>query len=152
MISFDLKCGNGHVFEAWFGSSADYDDQNARGLVTCPICADAHIGKALMAPAIRPGEGSTPADAKAMLARLARMQARLEQECDYVGDRFADEARRRHAQHAKGDEKGKVADSKAAPPKRGIIGRTSPGEARELLEEGIPIAPLPFRLRRDSDA
>lgn len=143
MIVFDLKCGLGHVFEAWFGSTEDYDSQRERGLVSCPICDDTQVEKALMAPAINvgssKGEYVSPADQKEMLAKLAQMQAKIEAECDDVGDRFAEEARRRH-------------ESPDDQDKRGIIGNASPVDVKELVEDGIPVMPLPFPLRRNSDA
>ena len=83
MIVFDLKCGAGHVFEAWFGSSADYDSQRERGLIACPLCGDAQVGKAVMAPNVAAkgnrgggGEGMPVAagpDAGEMKAVMAKM-------------------------------------------------------------------------------
>ena len=143
MIVFDLKCGLGHVFEAWFGSTEDYDAQRKRGLVSCPICDDTQVEKALMAPAINVGgnreAAPDPAEQKAMLAKLAEMQRKIEAECDDVGDRFAQEARRLHAAPEREN-------------KRGIIGNASAVDVRELVEEGIPVMPLPFRSRRNNDA
>lgn len=157
MIVFDLKCTTGHVFEAWFGSTDDYEGQKTKGLVSCPMCGDTDIGKAVMAPAVAPKgnqrpepravEGQVmpdaqphailPEQAKEMLAALAQLQAKVEESCDYVGDRFADEARAIH--HG---------ESEA----RGIYGVTSLEEAKALHEEGVPVAPLPFRPRRLTDA
>ena len=79
MIVFDLKCAAAHVFEAWFGSSADYDDQRARGLVQCPICGDGAVEKAVMAPNVAAKRNQqaevTPAAVKTALATLAKAQA-----------------------------------------------------------------------------
>jgi hypothetical protein len=141
MIAYDLKCGTGHVFEAWFGSSGDYDDQQARGLLACPLCDDRSVAKAVMAPAVG-AKGNQRGDAqredpKALLAKLAEMQAKLEAASDYVGDRFADEARAIHLGEAEA---------------RAIHGEATPDEARALADEGIPVAPLPFRTRRRADA
>jgi hypothetical protein len=139
VIIFDLRCApQGHVFEAWFGSSADYDDQQARGLVACPLCGSADIAKAPMAPAV-PAKGNAgkasglvsgaPAEMKAMLAAAAAMQKSLIEKSEAVGDRFADEARAIHLGEA---------DARA------IHGRATAAEAASLVEEGIPVAPLPF--------
>jgi hypothetical protein len=144
MIVFDLQCRARHVFEAWFGSSDDYDRQIARGLLACPICGDAHIGKAAMAPAVpvkgNRGGASLPAserseavEIKAELAALATFQAEIEANSDYVGDRFADEARAVHL--------GDV-------PARAIHGEATIAEAEALADEGITVRPLPFRAGR----
>ena len=138
MIVFDLRCGAGHVFEAWFGSTADYDAQQARGLLACPVCDDTAIGKAAMAPAV-PAKGnrgaaphSDPPDEKAMLAALARLQADIEARCENVGERFPDEARAVHYGDA---------------PARAIYGLATPADAAALAEEGIAVGRLPFKAR-----
>lgn len=131
MIVFDLKCTGGHVFEAWFGSSGDYQSQQARGLVSCPICGDAEVDKAPMAPAV-PAKGSSaprPAEVKQMLGALAQMQKKLVENSDWVGDRFATEARAIH-----------LGETEA----RQIHGRATRADADSLIEEGIPVAPLPL--------
>lgn len=133
MIVYDLKCGHDHRFEAWFGSAADYDAQLARGLVTCPMCNSSHIEKAVMAPAVAAKSNQSLSASQ----RLRALRAEVEASCDYVGDRFAEEARRRHSGDADG---------------RGIFGEATLGSALELLQEGIPVAPLPFRPRQTSDA
>ena len=69
MIVFDLRCGEGHVFEAWFGTGADFDDQSARGLVSCPVCGASDVVKAVMAPAVGAKSNRGFADAKALLLR-----------------------------------------------------------------------------------
>ena len=135
MIVFDLRCrGGGHVFEAWFASSDDYDAQAARGLVACPLCGDVEIEKALMAPRVgakanASGESSssgaiTPSDAagmKAMLAALARAQGKVLEKSTWVGRRFAEEARAIH--HGEAEEKP-------------IHGQATVAEARELARDG----------------
>lgn len=156
MIVFDLSCERGHVFEAWFGSSEDYEGQKARGLVSCPICNSANIDKAVMAPRIaRKGnqqtlpaltkagnavamanDGPTPQQAKAMLEALARGQAEMLKNSDWVGTRFADEARAMHV----GDRE-----------HRAIHGQATLDEARTLIEEGVPVGPLPFLVRPPSE-
>jgi hypothetical protein len=134
VIIFDLKCGaQGHVFEAWFRSSEDYEAQAARGLVCCPICGAADIDKAPMAPRVgakgnRAGD-APPEAVKAALAGMADAQKKLLEQSEHVGDRFPDEARAIH-----------LGESEA----RAIHGRASPADAASLRDEGIPIAPLPF--------
>jgi hypothetical protein len=139
MIIFDLKCAPlGHVFEAWFGSSDDYRAQRERGLVACPICGSAEVAKAPMAPAVgakgntqaAPGPSSAPPEqVKAMLAAAAAVQKQLLDSSEGVGDRFAEEARAIHLGEAEG---------------RSIHGRATRAEAESLVEDGVPIAPLPF--------
>jgi hypothetical protein len=137
MIVFDLRCEANHVFEAWFDSSAAYEAQKARGLVSCPACDSTDVEKALMAPAV--GPKSNQAGYQAQRARIAALRAEVEASCDYVGGNFAAVARARFA------------EGEDAPP-RGIYGETSLAEAASLLEEGIPVAPLPFRPRSAADA
>jgi len=143
MIVFDLSCGSGHVFEAWFGSSTDYEDQRARGLVACPICGVTEVDKAVMAPNVAPkgnsqpanlpvpmrGGAPAPAEMKAMLAALARAQAKILEGSEHVGSRFASEARAIHDGDA---------------PERPIHGEATVQEAKALIEEGVPVAPLPL--------
>lgn len=149
MIVFDLRCGGGHVFEAWFGSTGDYEGQRARGLVSCPMCGSGEVGKAVMAPAVgakgnqRPEPAPSPAnrpvpmqsgmpapaEMKAMLTALAKAQARALETSEHVGRRFAEEARAIHEGDA---------------PDRIIHGEATAAEARALVEDGVPVAPLPF--------
>lgn len=137
MIIFDLRCQPaGHVFEAWFGSSADYQDQQGRGLVSCPLCGAATVEKAPMAPAV-PRKGETaiiptpgapdPATVKQMLSTLAAMQRRMVAKSDWVGDRFADEARAIH-----------FGETGA----RSIHGSATRADAESLAEDGIAFVPL----------
>ena len=142
MIVFDLRCAGGHVFEAWFGSTADYDDQCARGLIACPLCGDAEIAKAVMAPAVavkgnRSGVRAAAAEPGSPHAALLAAQRRMEAESDYVGDAFAVQARVRH------DDGGTA---------RPIYGEATSEEARALIDDGIPVLPLPFRPLIRSDA
>lgn len=146
MIVFDLRCANAHVFEAWFGSTTDYESQRERALIGCPVCGDTDIGKAVMAPAVSPkgnqrieapAAAHAPEEVKTMLAALAAVQAKVEESCDYVGDRFADEARAIHLGEVEA---------------RGIYGEATASEAEALREEGIEIALLPFRSKRTANA
>ncbi|PZU46464.1 MAG: DUF1178 domain-containing protein [Sphingomonas sp.] len=155
MIVFDLKCGETHVFEAWFDSSADYEAQKARGLVSCPMCGSEDVDKAVMAPAVSPKGNRivTAAERQAETARLQALRAEVEANCDYVGRNFASEARARHQAAESADEQpDDLAKPGAVPPPRGIYGEASLAEAVDLISEGIPIAPLPFRPRRLADA
>jgi hypothetical protein len=134
MIIFDLRCAaQGHVFEAWFGSSEDYEAQRARGLVACPICGGDDVDKAPMAPRVG-AKGNQAADiapeaVKAALAGMAEAQKKLLEKSEHVGDRFPDEARAIHLGEAEA---------------RAIHGSATPAVAEGLREEGIPVAPLPF--------
>lgn len=144
MIVFDLACKNaGHVFEIWFGSTADYENQKARGLVTCPYCGSADVDKAVMSPNVAakgnarsdPAPASvsaaanvpTPAQFKEMISKLADVQAKMLENSEHVGTKFADEARSMH-----------LGEQDARP----IHGQTTREEARALIEEGVPVAPL----------
>lgn len=135
MIVFDLRCSHGHVFEAWFASSSAYEDQRARSLVMCPVCDDSSIDKAVMAPNIAAKGNRMPAHAKGAqqtaLSKMAEAQAKLLENSEWVGRSFPDRARSMHL----GDE-----------PAALIHGETSPAEAAELAEEGVPLMPLPFRV------
>lgn len=142
MIVFDLACGGGHVFEAWFGSQADYEGQRSRGLVACPSCGDAHVAKAPMAPRIASGAPEPvaraagvpdqPTDPQATMRRLMAVQTEILSRSEDVGHRFADEARAIHA----GDAETRL-----------IHGQASRAEAKALIAEGVPVAPLPFPVR-----
>ena len=151
MIVFDLKCAEAHVFEAWFGSSDDYATQRERGFVSCPLCGSQQVEKAVMAPAVpAKGNQTTDIERKAQAERLQALRAQVESSCDYVGRDFAREARARFAETP-------VATSTVSPsdgetPPRGIYGEASLGEAAELIADGIPVTPLPFRPRRLADA
>lgn len=141
MIVFDLACGTGHVFEAWFGSSADYEDQRGRGLVSCPLCGTSAITKALMAPNVGAkgnksaapvsmrGGTPTPGEVKAMLTAMAQAQAQMLAGSEHVGSRFAAEARAIHDGDAE---------------QRAIHGQATHEEAKALIEDGVPVAPLPL--------
>src|SRR5688572_23209831 len=133
MIRYALTCDHGHDFEGWFGASGDYDDQQARGLLECPVCASKGVRKQIMAPAIsgtkRSARDVEPAQMQAMMMEAAgRIRRHVEENFDDVGDAFASEARAIH--------EGKAED-------RGIYGQATPKEVRDLVEDGVPVAPLP---------
>ena len=123
MIVFDLQCRDGgETFEAWFRSSADYEDQRAAGLVQCPFCESANIAKAPMAPRV-PAKSSKP------LARLAAMQAEVLKDSRWVGDQFAETARAMHS--------GDIEPAQ-------VHGQATLAEAKSLVDDGVPVAPLPL--------
>jgi hypothetical protein len=141
MIRYSLKCDHAHEFEAWFRSSAAYDEQRKAGQVDCVVCGSTEIDKAVMAPAVanasiqpertEPNLTKPGSPAEAMLAEMRR---KVETTSDYVGREFAAEARRIHE-----GETGK----------RAIWGEASLDEARSLKEDGVPVAPIPWMRRTD---
>ncbi|MBU1538622.1 MAG: DUF1178 family protein [Alphaproteobacteria bacterium] len=133
MIRYALQCDHGHEFEAWFGASADYDDQAARGLVECPHCGSRGVTKQIMAPAVsgtrKTALSADPARMRTLIAQAAReVRSHVEQNFDYVGDAFAREARDIHEGRSE---------------KREIYGEATPAEVKKLKDEGVPCAPLP---------
>jgi len=126
MIVFDLHCrDSGDRFEAWFRTGVDYDEQAALGLVECPVCGSTNVAKAPMAPRL-PAKASARA---ALIEQLAQIQSAALAGSEWVGERFAAEARAIH-----------LGESEA----RAVHGQATAAEARSLLEEGIPVAPLPL--------
>jgi hypothetical protein len=139
MIRYDLVCTEGHRFDGWFRDSAAYDEQAGKSQVTCPTCGTSKIEKQIMAPGIPTKSNrreeparvfSPPADprANAMLRAMRELRKQVESNAEYVGDKFAEEARRIHYQEKEA---------------RGIYGETTAKEAAELIEEGIEVHPLP---------
>lgn len=136
MIRYDLSCDNGHDFEGWFGSGDDFDRQQTMGLVTCPACGSVDIAKRLMAPSVTTArrrqerqELAMQAGRRETMERLREIVATIRANSEDVGDRFPEEARKIHYGEAE---------------ERGLIGKATAAEARELLEEGVEIAPLPL--------
>ena len=98
MIKYDLRCDNGDEFEAWFGSIADYDKQAEAGLVECPHCGSKHVTKAPMAPAVQTSRKKEAQKERAVaMAMAAKVREHIKDNFDYVGDKFADEARKMHS-------------------------------------------------------
>lgn len=162
MILYTLVCSGGHEFEGWFRNANDFDAQSQSGHLTCPVCGDIGVSKALMAPAVStardkasavttetvqadaaqeiassggtPGEATVPMvanpDARQahIIGMMRKLKAMITESADDVGTRFADEARRIHYGEAE---------------KRGIYGQATPEDARDLIEEGIEVMPLP---------
>lgn len=144
MILYQLHCSGDHEFEAWFRDGATYDVQAAAGDIACPFCGDTHISKAPMAPAIASGARDrepqiAPEDRARMVAEqilkaVDKLRRHVEDNCDYVGDRFAEEARRIHY--------GESED-------RGIFGEASEDDVSDLREEGVEFYRLPTGVRRN---
>jgi len=132
MIKYALACEQAHEFEGWFGSSADYDAQAQKGLLECPVCATKTVRKQIMAPAVagtrKTVQDEAPGKAQMMMEAMGRLRRHVEATFDDVGDAFASEARAIH--------EGRAED-------RGIYGQASPKQVRELVEDGVPVAPLP---------
>lgn len=134
MIRFSLVCTRDHTFDAWFRSNDDFEAQKKRGFVECPDCGSNRVEKALMAPAVSTGRkrekmALAMGDAqKRAVAELKVLSQKLRENAEYVGDRFADEARRIHF-------------GETDP--RGIYGEATPEEARSLAEDGVEFMPIP---------
>jgi hypothetical protein len=157
MIRYALACERKHTFEIWFKNSTDYDKQSKRGLVTCPSCGSTKIEKALMAPALGRGTkkkdapsatvaeapaqtAPAPADNKSPVAmmspqerelrtKLKELRDHLIKNAENVGERFPEEARKMHYGETE---------------HRSIYGEASPREAKELLDEGVELHPIPM--------
>ncbi len=154
MIHYQLLCGASHEFDGWFKDSANFERQAKRGQISCPVCADTKVTRALMAP--RLGKRSmviehetaapvtapeqAPMQAGGVMpdqvrAVLHKLRAEVEKNCDYVGPDFATEARKIH-------------NGEAAP--RGIYGESTEAEAEALADDGIGVARIPWLPRADS--
>ena len=134
MIKYALACEHGHAFEGWFGASADFERQAGRGLLACPTCGSKAVAKQIMAPAVvgakkrgEPERGGRKRH-KMMMEAMAQVRRHVEDTFDYVGDTFAKEARAIH--------EGKSED-------RGIYGEATQADVKGLVEDGVPVAPLP---------
>lgn len=134
MIKYNLLCAHGHEFEIWFSKSSDFDDQTSKRLVECPVCRSTDVSKAIMAPNISTSRKSEAirdkqrSAMKIMNQAASHIRREIESQCDYVGDRFAEEARAVH--YGEKEE-------------RGLYGTATPQEASALSDEGIDITPLP---------
>ena len=132
MIRYALACEEGHGFEAWFRSADAYDEQAEANAIRCPACGSAQVKKAPMAPYVAKRRAETPtpppAERPKPYAMLRKLRAELTANSDYVGPKFAEEARKIHFDEAPG---------------RAIHGEATVEEAQELDEEGVPIFPLP---------
>lgn len=130
MILFTLRCASEHEFEGWFRDNAAYETQAASGGIACPHCGDTEIGKAPMAPRVVKSAGKSSAPSPAQVrAALVEMRRHVEQNCAYVGPRFAEEARRIHY----GETEAKA-----------IYGESTQDEAKSLADEGISFGRIPW--------
>lgn len=155
MIRYTLKCDNGHQFDSWFQSADAYDTLLARGMTSCAVCGSTKVSKALMAPRVSTGDtpDTTPATpapvpaepqqtlslaepASPLEKAISKLREEVEKNSDYVGSRFAAEARRMH--------EGEV-------PTRAIHGEANAEEARGLIEDGVPVTPLPLGPRNKAN-
>jgi len=139
MIKFTLECEAGHDFEGWFGNSKDFEAQVQRNLVSCPVCGSLKVEKALMAPSVSTSRTKAKIQEKinvatvnksrqAMFAELKKMRDKITANAEDVGEKFPEEARKIH--YGESEE-------------RGIYGEASPEDVKDLVEEGVKIAPLP---------
>ena len=143
MIQYSLKCENDHSFDSWFASADAYDKLADNGMVSCAVCGSTKVSKAIMAPRVRttkgkeaPATSTLPTEKSAAEQAMAEMRAQVEQNSEYVGTNFATEARSMHLGDA---------------PERAIYGEAKPEEAKSLIEDGIPVTPLPFMPTRKSN-
>jgi hypothetical protein len=129
MIVFDLHCAaSGDRFEAWFRSNADFERQLEQGLVQCPFCQSSRVAKAPMAPRV-PRKGEIGSDVRDVIAKLSVLQAELLRDSRWVGEEFADTARAMHL--------GEIETAQ-------VHGEATAEQAQSLVEDGVPIAPLPL--------
>jgi hypothetical protein len=139
MIRYSLRCSADHGFDSWFKDAEGFAELLSAGQLACPVCGTADLRKDLMAPAVRPArKAAAPAaterpdlsaPASELEAKIAELRRQIEANSDYVGMNFAAEARAMHAGDA---------------PSRAIHGEAKPEEARQMIEDGLPVAPLPF--------
>ena len=136
MILFTLRCAQGHEFEGWFRNGDGFEAQQKAGEVACPECGDTSVEKAVMAPRLaRSRETSPPISPAQFRAALLEMRRQVEANCDYVGPRFAEEARRIHY--------GEIDP-------HGIYGEATEDQSRELSDEGIKFGRIPWVAPTDS--
>jgi hypothetical protein len=134
MIRFSLHCDHGHEFEGWFRDNADFDRQSERKLVSCPVCNSPDIQKSLMAPAVSTSRSKEQVAIamgeaqKQMLEQMRELSRKVRENADYVGDQFAEEARKIH-----------FGETEA----RGIYGEASKEDVHSLIEDGVDVMPLP---------
>ncbi|EAQ23155.1 hypothetical protein ROS217_23875 [Roseovarius sp. 217] len=136
MIKFTLKCAADHQFDSWFQSAAAFEKLQGAGMVNCAICGMSDVQKALMAPSLHNTPEAAPNAPGPAEQALALLKHRIETQSEYVGLNFAREARDMHD---------------GLTPERSIYGEAKPEETRKLIEDGVPVAPLPFVPRRKSN-
>ncbi|GAA6182253.1 DUF1178 family protein [Shimia sp. NS0008-38b] len=158
MINYTLKCSKNHRFDSWFQSADAFDKLKAAGMIECAVCGDTSVTKAMMAPRVRPASktatppqtdtqetaptpvSSTPnplsAPASAAEQAMKELRTHVEANSDYVGKDFATEARAMHEGSA---------------PERAIYGEAKLEDAKALIDDGVPVAPLPFNIGRKTN-
>ncbi len=139
MIVYDIRCFHEHVFEAWFKDSETYDEQVEAGGVSCPVCGSTKVEKALMAPRLGKSKNDDRDRAREHVGRyvtaMNAMRRQVEDNCDYVGEKFAEEARKIHYGEAES---------------RGIYGEATNDEASSLSDEGVEFQKIPWAPREDA--
>ena len=135
MILFTLRCAQGHEFEAWFRDGDGFEAQQKAGGIACPECGDTAVEKGVMAPRLARSREAPAVSPAQFRAALVEMRRQIETNCDYVGNRFAEEARRIHY--------GEIDP-------HGIYGEASEEESRELTDEGISFGRIPWLPTTDS--
>ena len=151
MIQYSLKCEKDHSFNSWFQSASAFEKLQSAGMVTCAICGSAKVKKSVMAPRVSTSRAKAPSVDETPEAApvpslsepgspaeqaIAEMRKQVEKNSTYVGNDFAAEARAMHEGEA---------------PERQIHGEAKPAEAKKLVEDGIPVVPLPFMTNRKTN-
>ncbi|MDV7144544.1 DUF1178 family protein [Tropicimonas sp. TH_r6] len=144
MIKYSLICADGHRFESWFASADAFETLRGSGMVTCAVCGSGQVGKAMMAPTVKASDNRAETPPEKPLSKpaneaekaLETLRKKVETESDYVGRDFAREARAMHEGEA---------------PERSIHGEANVQEARGLIEDGVPVMPLPFTPKRKTN-
>lgn len=139
MIQFALKCADGHAFDSWFQSGEAFDKLQRAGMVSCAVCGNSKVEKAIMTPRVRASrDAAGPLSAPASPAEqaVADLRRKVEENSDYVGEKFVEEARAIHEGSA---------------PERSIYGEAKLEDAKKLVDEGVPVAPLPFMGNRKTN-
>ena len=143
MIQYALKCEADHKFDSWFQSASSFEKLQLALMVTCPVCGSSQIEKCIMTPMVGP-RGNKSTEIKPPLSTpeteaekaIATLRKHVEKNAQYVGGNFAEEARAMH---------------EGTSPERAIYGEAQPEQARALIDEGIPVAPLPFGSARKAN-
>ena len=141
MIKYTLQCSNFHQFDSWFSSSEAFDKLKDSKLLSCELCGDTSVSKSVMAPSVKTKKdevikGALLQNTVKENNLIKELRKKVEKSCEYVGDKFAEEARAMH-------------DGES--PERSIYGKTTKQEAKLLLEEGIPVMPLPWHDKRNNN-
>jgi hypothetical protein len=134
MIQYALKCEHGHQFDSWFKSAAAFEALEAAGHLSCAVCGSAGVSKAIMAPRVstatkEPDAGALTKPQTEAEQAMVELRKHVEENADYVGRDFASEARSMYL---------------GTSPERAIYGEANGAEAKALIEDGVPVAPLPF--------